>query len=104
MVFPPGSPKLTSSCAPSSQSSDSDLRARASMTDFVKQHFRADAFAGTAKYYRLYRPPYPQDLLDDLLQRARVSRSGNLLDLACGPGRVSLAIASSFAAVSAVDL
>ena len=57
-----------------------------------------------ARCYRLYRPPYPQDLLKDLLRRANISGANSLLDLACGPGRVGLSIASAFAAVTAVDL
>ena len=57
-----------------------------------------------ARCYRLYRPPFPRSLLDDLLTRAHVSRADSLLDLACGPGRVALALASQFASVTAIDL
>ncbi|HEY1709436.1 MAG TPA: class I SAM-dependent methyltransferase [Rhizomicrobium sp.] len=57
-----------------------------------------------ARCYRRYRPPFPQSLLDDLVARTGVSRSGRLLDLACGTGRIAVAIAPAFAAVDAVDL
>ena len=66
--------------------------------------FPVDAFSGTAAYYARYRVPYPQALLDDLLTRARVSGDGRLLDLACGPGRIAIPVAVSFAEVWAVDL
>ncbi|MEK7767354.1 MAG: class I SAM-dependent methyltransferase, partial [bacterium] len=61
-------------------------------------------FAGTARYYARYRPPYPAALLDDLCRRAGVSGAGRLLDLGCGPGRVALPLASRFREVVAVDL
>jgi trans-aconitate methyltransferase len=57
------------------------------------------AFAGTATAYARYRPPYPRALLDDLLSRAAVAPNGRLLDLACGPGRVGLALAAEFETV-----
>jgi ubiquinone/menaquinone biosynthesis C-methylase UbiE len=71
---------------------------------YVKPDFPRDAFAGTATYYLRYRVPYPQALLRDLVERAGVTGQGRLLDLACGPGRVALALASSFREVWAIDL
>jgi SAM-dependent methyltransferase len=64
----------------------------------------ADAFVGTAEAYLRYRPPYPKALLDDLLRRGAPPAVGVLLDLACGPGRVALDLAGSFATVLANDL
>jgi 2-polyprenyl-3-methyl-5-hydroxy-6-metoxy-1,4-benzoquinol methylase len=66
----------------------------------------SDSFGAreAARCYRLYRPPFPQALLDDLLARANVTPSHSLLDLACGPGRVAIPLAPSFAHVTAVDL
>jgi hypothetical protein len=58
--------------------------------------FAANAFAGTANYYARYRVPYPEELLTDLFRRANVSSNDKLLDLACGPGRVALALSRSF--------
>lgn len=65
---------------------------------------RPDAFAGTARSYLKFRPPYPAVMLDDLRKRANVSGSGRLLDLGCGPGRVALPLARHVRAVVAVDL
>ena len=66
--------------------------------------FPKDAFAGTAPYYLRYRPAYPASLVEDLLSRAGIREDAKLLDLACGPGRLTFALARSFAAVEAVDL
>lgn len=67
-------------------------------------NLRADAFAGTASAYLRFRPPYPKAMLDDLLRHAAPPAGGLLLDLACGPGRVALDLAGSFASVWANDL
>src|SRR5580658_6488826 len=70
----------------------------------AKPDYPVDAFAGTAAYYLRYRVPYPGALISDLLERAATTGSGKLLDLACGPGRLTFALASSFREVWAVDL
>jgi len=62
------------------------------------------AFSGTAGYYLKYRRPYPEAMLLDLMARAGVGQEGRLLDLACGPGRIALALAPWFREVWAVDL
>ena len=62
-----------------------------------------DLFAGTAEAYARYRPPYPGELLADLRHRSGITGKGRLLDLACGPGRVTLPLASHFSDVCAVD-
>ena len=62
-----------------------------------------DGFSGTAAAYARYRPPYPVELLDDLRRRAGITGKGRLLDLACGPGRVALPLATSFSEVWAID-
>ncbi|HEY3811578.1 MAG TPA: class I SAM-dependent methyltransferase, partial [Caulobacteraceae bacterium] len=61
------------------------------------------AFAGTAIAYVRYRPPYPETLRRDLLERAEIGAHGALLDLACGPGRIALDLAASFGSVWAID-
>jgi ubiquinone/menaquinone biosynthesis C-methylase UbiE len=66
-------------------------------------NLRPDAFAGLADDYLRYRPPYPPEMLDALLDDADLRLGGRLLDLACGPGRVALAIADRFSVVWAVD-
>jgi len=72
--------------------------------EYVKPDFPLDAFAGTATYYLRYRVPYPEALLLDLVERTGVTGEGRLLDLACGPGRVALALVSLFREVWAIDL
>jgi ubiquinone/menaquinone biosynthesis C-methylase UbiE len=69
----------------------------------VPRNLRPDAFVGTADDYVRYRLPYPRALLDLLLAEARLPPNAKLLDLACGPGRVSLPIADHFVEVWAVD-
>ncbi|MDX1934670.1 MAG: class I SAM-dependent methyltransferase [Capsulimonadales bacterium] len=66
--------------------------------------FAPDAFAGTATYYARYRVPYPRPLVQDLVRRAGITGNGSLLDLACGPGRVALALAEHFREILAIDL
>jgi|GEM_PF-383045 SAM-dependent methyltransferase len=63
-----------------------------------------NAFVGTARYYTQHRPPYLKNLRDDLCTRARITTSGRLLDLGCGPGRAAIALAPSFSEVWAIDL
>jgi ubiquinone/menaquinone biosynthesis C-methylase UbiE len=66
--------------------------------------FAADLFRGTAGFYDRYRLPYPQAMLADLVQRAKVSGHGRLLDLACGTGQLAFPLRRWFpAGVWAVD-
>ena len=71
--------------------------------EYTKPDFPADAFAGTAVYYARYRVPYSEVLTNDLLKRTGNSGDGTLLDLACGPGRIAIPLASSFREVWAID-
>jgi SAM-dependent methyltransferase len=70
----------------------------------TRPNFPPDAFAGTAEFYLRYRVAYPAELLLDLAGRAGSKGEGRLLDLACGPGRVVLAMARWFREAWAVDL
>ena len=68
--------------------------------------FRRDLYRGTAHDYDRYRVPYPRSLIDDLAERTGASGAagrGRLLDLACGTGQVTFALASRFGEVWAVD-
>jgi SAM-dependent methyltransferase len=68
-------------------------------------NFRPDAFAGTVEDYILHRPPYDTLMLLDMLDRAALPTKGaRLIDLACGPGRLTFAIAERFADGVAIDL
>ena len=71
---------------------------------FLKPNFPMDAFATTVEDYVRYRLPYPAALVRDLLARTGATGSGQLLDLACGPGRASLPLAGSFKEIWAIDL
>jgi SAM-dependent methyltransferase len=66
-------------------------------------HFRTDLYQGAARDYDRYRPPYPQSLFDDLIQRTGLSGNGRVLDLACGTGQIAFALHGRFAEVWAVD-
>jgi SAM-dependent methyltransferase len=65
--------------------------------------FRTDLYEGTVEYYDRFRPPYPPALLEDLRVRAPLSGTGKLLDLACGTGQITFALAGDFGEVWAVD-
>ncbi len=68
-------------------------------------NFRAGAFVGLAEDYVRYRLPYPEPMVAQILAAAHVpSAGGRAIDLACGTGRVALAIAHAFGEVRAVDL
>ncbi len=68
-------------------------------------NFRPDAFAGTVDDYVRYRPPYDARMVSEMLYRAALPAEGaRLIDLACGPGRLTFAIAEHFAEGLAIDL
>jgi SAM-dependent methyltransferase len=73
-------------------------------TESIGPRFPDNAFAGTAAYYVRYRLPYPEILLKDLMDRSGAPGPSRLLDLACGPGRLTLRLAPFFSEVWAVDL
>ncbi|MEO8458172.1 MAG: class I SAM-dependent methyltransferase [Chloroflexota bacterium] len=60
-------------------------------------------FAGTAAWYAQYRPPYPDELIDDIVAHFALDGTGALLDLGCGPGTVTLPLAPYFSRVVAAD-
>lgn len=62
-----------------------------------------NAFAGTATDYARYRPPYPSELLAHLRARLGDTEKKTLLDLGCGPGRLTFALAPFFARAVAID-
>jgi SAM-dependent methyltransferase len=65
--------------------------------------FRRDLYRGTANDYDRFRVPYPRSLIDDLAGRSGATGRGRLLDLACGTGQVTFALAGRFGEVWAVD-
>lgn len=73
--------------------------------DALPPNLRSDAFVGAAEDYARYRMPYPNSLLQSFRVEAALPAGGaRLIDLACGPGRLTLAIADRFDEVLAVDL
>jgi SAM-dependent methyltransferase len=60
-------------------------------------------YAGSAEFYLKGRLPYPERLADVFREHLGLDGTGRLLDLGCGPGSLSLLLASSFDEVLAVD-
>jgi len=61
-------------------------------------------FQGTVPYYSRYRLPYPESLLAEIRDRAKLSGQGQLLDLGCGTGEITLPMSSFFQQVVALDI
>jgi ubiquinone/menaquinone biosynthesis C-methylase UbiE len=62
-----------------------------------------NVFKGTAEYYARFRPAYPQQLFDDIVQRFSLDTHGVLLDLGCGTGEMALPLARYFEKTFAWD-
>jgi SAM-dependent methyltransferase len=60
-------------------------------------------FAGAARYYEQGRLPYAPGLADALARSLALDGRGRLLDVGCGPGKVTLLLASLFEAVVGLD-
>jgi SAM-dependent methyltransferase len=60
-------------------------------------------FAGTAGYYQQGRLPYAPGLADVFARSLGLDGRGRLLDVGCGPGTVTLRLASLFEAVVGLD-
>jgi SAM-dependent methyltransferase len=75
-----------------------------SVIEYLRPGYPRDAFEGTAVYYSRYRIPYPQDLIEDLINKTSPHQQGALLDLASGPGRVAIPLAPFFSKVLANDI
>lgn len=62
-----------------------------------------DAFRGTAYYYAKYRPGIPEDVVTYLRDRFSLDGTGVLLDMGCGTGLSTIAVAPLFARCVAFD-
>lgn len=62
-----------------------------------------DLFASTAWYYARYRPGYPQELFDLVIDRFGLDGTGRMLDLGCGTGQMILPLAGHVAEVIGMD-
>ncbi|MFJ6200052.1 class I SAM-dependent methyltransferase [Micromonospora sp. NPDC092111] len=62
-----------------------------------------DLFAGAAAYYARYRPPYPTEAVDHLVDAFRLAAGPPVLDLGCGTGQLAVPLARAGCRVWAVD-
>jgi SAM-dependent methyltransferase len=60
-------------------------------------------YAGSAAYYTRGRVPYPQELVDRLVDELRLDGTGRLLDVGCGPGSLTLLLAPMFEHATGLD-
>src|SRR5918992_5124156 len=60
-------------------------------------------FAGSARYYREGRLPYPAELATAFQEELRLDGSGRLLDVGCGTGQIALVLAPLYAEVVGLD-
>jgi ubiquinone/menaquinone biosynthesis C-methylase UbiE len=64
--------------------------------------FGDDVFEGTARYYAKYRPSYPQQLFNDIVNNLHLNGTGKLLDLGCGTGGLAISLAPYFGKILAL--
>jgi ubiquinone/menaquinone biosynthesis C-methylase UbiE len=60
-------------------------------------------YAGSARFYPVGRVAYPAELVDVLVDALALDGSGRLLDVGCGPGSLTLLLASRFGEAIGVD-
>ncbi len=60
-------------------------------------------YAGSAAYYAQGRVPYPDELADGLAAALELDGRGQMLDVGCGPGSLTLLLAPHFEHVIGVD-
>ncbi len=60
-------------------------------------------FASTAEYYIKYRPKYPKQVFDKIVDIFKPNKEDALLDLGCGTGEFALPLSKYFCKVVAWD-
>lgn len=60
-------------------------------------------YAGSARFYSVGRVAYPVELVDELVAALELDGSGQLLDVGCGPGSLTLLLAPHFAHAFGID-
>jgi SAM-dependent methyltransferase len=69
----------------------------------MRARFRKDLYRGTAEHYERFRLGYPPVLIDHLRARTGLGPASRVLDLACGTGQITFALAPHVGDVVAVD-
>ena len=64
----------------------------------------SDLYDGAATYYARFRPGIPPSVIDYLQQRFALSQNAAVLDLGCGTGQLSCALAPLVGSVLGVDV
>jgi trans-aconitate methyltransferase len=64
---------------------------------------RSELFDGTAQFYAKYRPGLPSEVSEHLKSRFALDGSGTLLDMGCGTGQSTFALAPLFEKTVAFD-
>lgn len=70
---------------------------------YINPQYRQDLFRGTSEYYSQYRMPYNESMIEEIIKIANIGKNDNLLDLACGPGRLAIPLSKYFKGVYAID-
>jgi ubiquinone/menaquinone biosynthesis C-methylase UbiE len=60
-------------------------------------------FCGTAYYYSRFRPEYPPEAFELLVDKFSLDKTSRVLDLGCGTGKVALKLAPFVSGVIAID-
>lgn len=68
-----------------------------------KTQLQADLFKGAAQYYAKYRPGLPPEVANHLKDRFNLDGTGTLLDMGCGAGQSTFALAPLFEKTVAFD-
>lgn len=62
-----------------------------------------DLFKSTATYYAKYRPQYPKELIDHVVESFDLDGTGKLLDMGCGTGQLIIPFAPYFELAIGLD-
>jgi ubiquinone/menaquinone biosynthesis C-methylase UbiE len=62
-----------------------------------------NTFTGTAWYYARYRPSYPDEVFNLLLEKFHLTKDLRVLDLGCGTGQIAIKLAPYVSEIVAMD-
>ena len=65
---------------------------------------RRESFDLVAEYYNLYRSPYPQKVVDTIITLSNLHNGSKVLEIGCGTGQLSLALAQYGVDLLALEL